>query len=86
MKRPSEPRLLSFGLSNEHADDLIDRLKNKHESVRFDIQPKEQDDPECRHCGHLESKHKNGQCYGGENVGDQVKSVYACPCTEFTKS
>jgi len=30
-------RLLKFGLSNGHADDLIDRLKTGHASVTFDI-------------------------------------------------
>lgn len=39
----------------------------------------------CATCDHLESKHKNGQCYGGENVGPQAKSVYACQCTGFVE-
>lgn len=30
-------RLLKFGLSKDYADDLIERLNNKHDSVSFEI-------------------------------------------------
>jgi hypothetical protein len=30
-------RLLKFGLSNEYADDVIERLKTRHDSVTFEI-------------------------------------------------
>lgn len=32
-------RLLGFGLAEPHAEDLIDRLKNKHDSVKVSVAP-----------------------------------------------
>ncbi len=40
-------RLLRFGLTEEYAKDVVDRLKNKHDSVKLSVDPPAQkkDDP-----------------------------------------
>lgn len=32
-------KLLGFGLTEDHANDVIDRLKNKHDSVKLSVDP-----------------------------------------------